>query len=69
MTNNIISKIIEELLGEYRNKNIGDQEFIERIKGLYFEDIGFAKVDHHRMLRRDFPEVIFGINKTRSEDL
>ncbi len=68
MTNNI-SKIIEELLGEYRKKNIGDQEFIEKIKGLYFEDIGFAKVDHHRALRRDFPEVIFGTGKTPGQTL
>ena len=68
MANNI-SKIIEGLLGEYRNGNIEDQQFIDKIKGLYFEDIGFAKVDHHRALRRDFPEVIFGTNKTPEQTL
>src|SRR5436190_22977455 len=36
----------------------------ERLKHLPFEDIGFAKVDHHRSLRQGFAEVIFGKGKT-----
>jgi NCAIR mutase (PurE)-related protein len=37
---------------------------IERLKHLPFEDLGFAKVDHHRALRQGFAEVIFGTGKT-----
>ena len=37
---------------------------IERLKHLPFEDIGFAKVDHHRTLRQGFSEVIFAKGKT-----
>jgi hypothetical protein len=37
---------------------------IERLKHLPFEDIGFAKVDHHRALRQGFAEVVFGKGKT-----
>src|SRR5208337_989191 len=37
---------------------------MERIKHLPFEDIGFAKVDHHRSLRQGFAEVVFGRGKT-----
>jgi pyridinium-3,5-biscarboxylic acid mononucleotide synthase len=37
---------------------------IERLKHLPFEDIGFAKVDHHRALRQGYAEVIFGKGKT-----
>ena len=37
---------------------------IERFKHLPFEDIGFAKVDHHRALRQGFAEVILGKGKT-----
>jgi len=37
---------------------------IERVKHLPFEDIGFAKVDHHRALRQGFSEVVFGKGKT-----
>jgi NCAIR mutase (PurE)-related protein len=29
-----------------------------------FEDLGFAKVDHHRAIRQGFPEVVFGPGKT-----
>ena len=34
------------------------------MRGLPFEDLEFAKVDHHRALRKGFPEVIFGQGKT-----
>jgi pyridinium-3,5-biscarboxylic acid mononucleotide synthase len=37
---------------------------VERLKHLPFEDLGFAKVDHHRALRQGFAEVIFGKGKT-----
>ncbi len=40
---------------------------MERIKHLPFEDIGFAKVDHHRALRQGFAEVIFGKGKTPAQ--
>ena len=32
---------------------------MEKLRHLPFEDLGFARVDHHRQLRRGFPEVIF----------
>jgi pyridinium-3,5-biscarboxylic acid mononucleotide synthase len=37
---------------------------LEKLRTFSFEDLGFAKVDHHRSLRRGFPEVIFGPGKT-----
>src|SRR6202521_2224229 len=37
---------------------------LERVRHLPFEDLGFAKVDHHRALRHGMPEVIFGPGKT-----
>jgi NCAIR mutase (PurE)-related protein len=40
---------------------------MERLKHLPFEDIGFAKVDHHRALRQGFAEVIFGKGKTPTQ--
>jgi NCAIR mutase (PurE)-related protein len=39
----------------------------ERLKHLPFEDIGFAKVDHHRALRQGYAEVIFGKGKTPTQ--
>src|SRR5260370_339514 len=37
---------------------------IERLRHLPFEDVGFAKIDHHRALRHGMPEVVFGQGKT-----
>ena len=34
------------------------------LRGLPFEDLGFAQVDHHRSIRQGFPEVVFGQGKT-----
>jgi len=39
-------------------------EAMSALKSLPYEDLGFAKLDHHRHLRRGFPEVIFCENKT-----
>jgi len=40
------------------------EETIETLRHIDFEDVGFAKIDHHRSLRRGFPEVIFGPGKS-----
>jgi len=40
---------------------------IERLRHLPFEDLDFAKVDHHRILRQGFAEVIFGKGKTAEQ--
>ncbi len=37
---------------------------MDRLRGLPFEDLGFAKLDHHRALRTGMPEVIFASGKT-----
>jgi hypothetical protein len=55
---------IEALLEAVRDGRTTPGEAIERLKALPFEDLGFAKVDHHRALRRGFPEAIFGAGKT-----
>ena len=40
---------------------------VKALTVLPYEDIGFAKIDHHRTLRRGFPEVIFGLGKTAKQ--
>jgi pyridinium-3,5-biscarboxylic acid mononucleotide synthase len=39
------------------------KEGVKRLEHLPFEDLGFARVDHHRTLRQGFPEVVFGLDK------
>jgi len=40
---------------------------MDKLRHLPFEDLGFARVDHHRQLRRGFPEVIFCPGKTTEQ--
>jgi NCAIR mutase (PurE)-related protein len=40
------------------------QELLDELRASPFEDIGFARVDHHRSIRQGFPEVILGLGKT-----
>ena len=40
---------------------------LEQLRALPFDDLGFAKVDHHRAIRTGFPEVIFGSGKTAEQ--
>jgi pyridinium-3,5-biscarboxylic acid mononucleotide synthase len=56
-----------ELLKILESVEAGDlapDKAIERLKHLPFEDLGFAKVDHHRALRQGFAEVVLGKGKT-----
>lgn len=55
---------IEELLEKVRSGTLGVEEALERLKRLPFEDLGFAKLDRHRALRRGFPEVVLCAGKT-----
>ena len=60
-------KRLRELLEAVRSGKVSSQQALERLKHLPFEDLGFAKVDHHRALRQGFAEVIFGKGKTPTQ--
>lgn len=53
-----------KLLELVQSGKLAPAKAIERLKHLPFEDLDFAKVDHHRTLRQGFAEVIFGKVKT-----
>jgi len=53
-----------KLLESVKAGKLAPANALERLKHLPFEDLGFAKVDHHRALRQGFAEVIFGKGKT-----
>jgi NCAIR mutase (PurE)-related protein len=58
------SQELLKLLKSVRSGKLVPEEAIERLKHLPFEDLDFAKVDHHRTLRQGFAEVVFGKGKT-----
>ena len=58
------SAALRKLFEQVRKKKLSADEAVERLRHLPFEDLGFAKVDHHRALRQGMPEVIFSQGKT-----
>lgn len=56
-----------ELLEHVRQKKVSVAAAFEKVKGLPYEKLGFAALDHHRALRHGFPEVIFCQGKTKSQ--
>jgi pyridinium-3,5-biscarboxylic acid mononucleotide synthase len=57
------SERLIELLEQVRNSQLSIDQAVARLRHLPFEDLGFAKIDHHRALRQGFPEVILGEGK------
>lgn len=58
---------LTNLLEGVRKGRITVERALRRLRHLPFEDLGFAKVDHHRALRQGFPEVIMGEGKAAAD--
>jgi hypothetical protein len=50
---------MKKMLIDYTNGKISLKEILEEIKKLPYKDLGFAKIDTHRKLRKGFPETVF----------
>ena len=55
---------LRTLLADVANGKVEIEEALTEVRHLPFEDLGFARVDHHRSLRTGVPEVIYGEGKT-----
>ena len=55
---------LRKLFQQVKSGRISADEAVSRLRHMPFEDLGFAKVDHHRTLRLGLPEVIFSQGKT-----
>ena len=58
------SEALKRLFDQIRRGKLSPDEAVTRLRHLPFEDLGFAKIDHHRALRQGMPEVIFSQGKT-----
>jgi len=58
------SEALRKMLEEVKNGQLSVDEALADLKKLPFEDLGFAKVDHHRNIRNGYPEVIYCQGKT-----
>jgi NCAIR mutase (PurE)-related protein len=55
---------LKSLLQSVRDGTVKVEDAVQRLRSLPFEDLGFARVDHHRALRQGIPEVVFCQGKT-----
>jgi NCAIR mutase (PurE)-related protein len=60
--------LVHQLLAQLQDGSLSleaaESRLAEYMRALPFEDLGFARVDHHRAIRLGMPEVIFGLGKT-----
>jgi pyridinium-3,5-biscarboxylic acid mononucleotide synthase len=57
------SERLVQLLEEVREKKLSISQAVAQLRHMPYEDLGFAKIDHHRAIRQGFPEVILGEGK------
>jgi NCAIR mutase (PurE)-related protein len=58
---------LKSMLKKVANDELSIDEACHNLENLFTEDIGYAHIDHHRSLRKGFPEVIFGEGKTTDQ--
>src|SRR5215472_13382397 len=58
---------LRKLMEQVRAGRLSPDEAVTRLRHMPFEDLGFAKIDHHRRLRAGMPEVIFSQGKTAAQ--
>ena len=59
-----MSEKTAKILKSVKSGRISINKALSSLRDMPYRDIGFAKIDHHRALRRGFPEVVFGKGKT-----
>jgi len=60
---------LQDVLNKVHQGKLSPKEALRILKDYPYQDLGFAKIDHHRELRKGFPEIIFGLGKTDDQIL
>ncbi len=58
---------LKSILDQVQKGQITVDDGVKKLKDFPYQDLGFAKVDHHRELRKGFPEIIYGLGKTEDQ--
>ena len=58
---------LKDIISKVYEKKISPEEALKLLKDYPYKDLDFAKIDHHRELRRGFPEIVFGLGKTKDQ--
>jgi pyridinium-3,5-biscarboxylic acid mononucleotide synthase len=67
MTTTELETLLEQVAKGDVDTGTAHRRVLEALRARPFEDLGFARVDHHRSLRQGFPEVVLGIGKTPAQ--
>src|SRR5256886_5012720 len=62
-----LQALLERVARGDENAASAAERLLEALRARPFEDLGFARVDHHRSVRQGFPEVILGLGKTPAQ--
>lgn len=61
------TEAIKQLLHDFQTKKISLDDAVTGLKNISYEEMGYAKIDHHRAVRQGFPEVVFCQGKTNEQ--
>ena len=67
MTSSELQQLLDDVKSGALAPSAASEQILTMLRSAPFEDLGFARVDTHRELRRGFPEVIFGLGKTPAQ--
>jgi len=60
---------LEEILRDVYRRKLTPEDAVRALGDFPYQDLEFAKVDHHREVRKGFPEIIYGLGKTDAQIL
>jgi len=66
-SNKQLQDLLEQVACGAIDPDTAHRQLLDALRARPFEDLGFARVDHHRGLRQGFPEVILGLGKTPAQ--
>ncbi len=66
-SNKQLRDLLEQVAAGEVDTGAAHAQLLEAFRAQPFEDLGFARVDHHRSLRQGFPEVVLGLGKTPAQ--
>ncbi len=64
-----MKNMLKDVLNQVQAGSLTPEKAYHKLKDLPYQDLQFAKIDHHRELRRGFPEIIYGQGKTENHTI
>ncbi len=62
-----LRSLVDEVASGSLDPRAAERRLLEALRARPFEDLGFARIDHHRTVRQGFPEVVLGLGKTPAQ--